>query len=101
MRRIPWLLAVAALLALAVGARVSSGLWSVHANFAVSYTGTDYYFPSDYFTGCGNWTWLTSCYTSSTAGRWPAAAACQTSFRSYWRLARSVWPIMATLLGRA
>src|SRR2546423_2344811 len=68
MRRIPWLLAVAALLALAVGARVSSGLWSVHANFAVSYTGTDYYFPSDYFTGCGNWTWLTSCYTSSTAG---------------------------------
>src|SRR5919201_1913883 len=67
MRRIPWLLAVAALLALAVGARVSSGLWSAHADFNVSYTGTDYYFPSEYFTGCGNWTWLTSCYTSSSA----------------------------------
>src|SRR5918911_3548226 len=67
-RRIPWLLAVAALLALAVGARVSSGLWSAHADFNVSYTGTDYYFPSDYFTGCGLWTWLTSCYTSSLTG---------------------------------
>ena len=48
-KRLPWLLAAAVLLALAVGARVSSGLRSADATFAVSYTGTDYYFPSDYF----------------------------------------------------
>lgn len=30
---------------------------------AVSYTGLNYYAPSDYFTGCVNWSWLqTSCY---------------------------------------
>jgi hypothetical protein len=32
--------------------------------FAVSYTGTDYYYPSDSFGGCPNWSWLQDgCYT--------------------------------------
>jgi hypothetical protein len=33
----------------------------------VSYTGTDYYIPWPSFTGCPNWTWLTSCYTNPSA----------------------------------
>jgi hypothetical protein len=42
-QRIPWLLAAAALLALAGGARVSSGLRAANPTFSVSYKGTDYY----------------------------------------------------------
>ncbi len=33
-----------------------------------SYTGTDYYQPTSYFSHCGYWTWLTSCYTNSSSG---------------------------------
>src|SRR5437588_7240802 len=41
-QRIPWLLAAAALLALAVGARVSSGLRAANPTFSVSDKGPDY-----------------------------------------------------------
>jgi hypothetical protein len=33
-------------------------------SFTISSQGTDYYSPTDYWNHCGNWTWLTSCYTS-------------------------------------
>ena len=42
-QRIPWLLSAAALLALAVGARVSSGLRAANPTFSVSDKGLDYY----------------------------------------------------------
>jgi hypothetical protein len=37
--------------------------------FAVAYAGLDYYYPSDYFGGCPNWTWLQDgCYTHNPQG---------------------------------
>src|SRR5947207_2909520 len=34
---------------------------------SVSYTGTDYYTPVEYFSTCTRWTWLTTCYTNPAA----------------------------------
>src|SRR5438067_11492686 len=42
-QRIPWLLSAAALLALAIGARVSSGLRAANPTLTVSYKGADSY----------------------------------------------------------
>ena len=70
-KRIFWLLAAAALLGLAVAARVSSSLMAAHgaagSTFSVSYTGTNYYIPAPTLTGCPRWTWLTRCYTNTSA----------------------------------
>jgi hypothetical protein len=72
-KRIFWLLAAAALLGLAVAARVSSNQMAAYgatsSTFSVSYTGTDYYIPAPTLTGCPRWTWLTSCYTNTSATR--------------------------------
>jgi hypothetical protein len=43
--------------------------------FVVPATGTDYYYPSDYFAGCPKWTWLTLCYSSHPRGRQTTARA--------------------------
>src|SRR5919202_3714522 len=72
-KRIFWLLAAAALLGLAVAARVSSNQMAAYgatsSTFSVSYIGTDYYIPAPTLTGCPRWTWLTSCYTNTSATR--------------------------------
>jgi hypothetical protein len=72
-KRIFWLLAAVALLGLAVAARVSSNHMAAYgaagSTFSVSYTGTNYYIPAPTLTSCPRWTWLTSCYTNTSATR--------------------------------
>ena len=63
--RVPLLLV---LLAILLGASTANAAGGVSYRLAVSYTGTDYYQPTNYFNHCGYWTWLTSCYTNSSSG---------------------------------
>ncbi len=61
------LLLVLLLIAVA-GASTAKAAGGGSSGLAVSYTGTDYYQPTSYFSRCGYWTWLTSCYTNSSSG---------------------------------
>jgi len=51
-----------------LGASTANAARERSPRLAVSYTGTNYYQPTDYFNHCGYWTWLTSCYTDSSSG---------------------------------
>ncbi len=57
-----------ALLGVVVGRALQHPAYAAAGGFSVSYTGTNYYQPTDYFNHCGYWTWLTSCYTDSSSG---------------------------------
>jgi len=57
-----------ALLGAVVGRALPHPAYAAAGGFSVSYTGTNYYQPTDYFNHCGYWTWLTSCYTNSSSG---------------------------------
>jgi len=61
--RVPFLLLLMIVL---VGTSTANASGGVRYRLAVSYTGTDYYQPTNFFNHCGYWTWLTDCYTNDT-----------------------------------
>src|ERR671932_1754233 len=70
-RRHLWLMVCACLAIAAVVTLVHISLSPPsRATLAVSYTGTNYYVPSEHFTACRRWTWLrASCYRNREAAQ--------------------------------
>ncbi len=59
------------LLIVLVGTSTANAAAGRSPRLAVSYTGTDYYQPTNYYNHCGYWTWLTKCYTNDSGAPSP------------------------------
>ena len=66
-----WIALAGLVLGLTFAQTARLGIARAAPALSVSYTGMDYYTPSEYFSGCGRWTWLTSCYTNNSNGQTP------------------------------